>query len=162
MGCPCDCNSKKVGRYRFKFSASLVDGMDHRENDKDQLVEALNFYYPNRILNGIEIGTMCAATTLKILERCKVEKLITIDAWKHMSGKGHEAENSQDWHDNERKIALNVLKPYANRVSIMRMHSHDALQYIKTTEEQFDFIWIDGGHDFLLGGVDGVIWDSTC
>ena len=98
---------------------------------------------------GAEIGTCRAESTAYLLERCpNIIKLYTIDPYKAYDD--WNGEITQDTVDNFMKIAKKNLKPYGDRVQMIRKTSADAAAMINTIVDkaEFDFIFIDGDHSY--------------
>ena len=107
------------------------------------LILKANWGKQGKELIGIEVGTKAARTTKMILEYPLVKKLYTIDSWKHFPGLDSVAGKPQEYHDEQKRIALETLKPFGNRVKVLHMDCDEAYKHIP---EQVDFVWIDGHH----------------
>ena len=102
-----------------------------------------------RSVVGAEIGTCRAESTAYLLERCpNIIKLYTIDPYKAYDD--WNGEITQDTVDNFMKIAKKNLKPYGDRVQMIRKTSADASAMINTIVDkaEFDFIFVDGDHSY--------------
>lgn len=100
-------------------------------------------------LVGIEIGTCRAESTYDILERCpNVIKLYTVDPYKAYDD--WVGEINQNIVDKFMMIAESNLKPFGDRVQMIRETSTDAASKIAsiTDKAEFDFIFVDGDHSY--------------
>lgn len=98
----------------------------------------------NRPITGIEIGVWEAHNSVRLLDKFPNLHITLIDPfegyqdwWGFIDGntmKGHEY------------IAFERLKPYVDRVNIIKQFSDKALEFI--ADESFDFIYIDGDHSY--------------
>lgn len=93
---------------------------------------------------GVEIGVLGASGTVAMLNRMPNLKLYAIDPWKHFDGAEYEAENSQEYHDENYRVAKHRTKEFGDRVVLMKMTSDEALNLIPMV----DFVHIDGDHRY--------------
>lgn len=103
-------------------------------------------------LVGIEIGTCRAESTFDILDKCSnVLKLYTVDPYKAYDDWAGEI--SQEVIDKFMMIAQENVKPFDDRVQMIRDTSINVAKKIKTIlntkdETPFDFIFVDGDHSY--------------
>ena len=100
-------------------------------------------------LVGLEIGTCRAESTYYFLDKCpNILKLYTIDPYKGYQD--WNGEINQEVIDKFMMIAQENLKPYGDKVQMIRETSLDAASKIKTIadREEFDFIFVDGDHSY--------------
>jgi hypothetical protein len=88
-------------------------------------------------LIGIEIGVSDGANALNILENLDIKKLYLVDSYVDYA----HFKNVIEW----KKEAYQKLEKYKDRIIWIEKTSDDA---IKDIQEQVDFCYIDGGHDF--------------
>jgi len=94
---------------------------------------------------GIEIGTCRAESTAYLLEKCpNVDRIFTIDPYKGYDD--WNGEITQETVDRFMKIAKTNLKPYKDRVRMIRETSGDAVNNF--TDTLVDFIFVDGDHSY--------------
>ena len=101
----------------------------------------------DRPIKGIEIGVWEAHNSERLLDKFPNLHLTAIDPfegyqdwWGFIDGntmKGHEY------------VAFERLKPYVDRVDIIKDYSDKALEFL--ADESFDFIYIDGDHSLQMG-----------
>jgi predicted O-methyltransferase YrrM len=100
-------------------------------------------------LVGLEIGTCRAESTAYLLDKCpNISKLYTVDPYKaYMDWNG---EITQEVLDKFMVVAQKNLKPFGERVQMIRESSLDAATKIKTITDsaEFDFIFVDGDHSY--------------
>ena len=92
---------------------------------------------------GLEIGTCRAESTAFLLEKCpNIIKLYSVDPYQ--AYQDWNGEINQEVIDKFMMIAQENLKPYGDRVQMVRETSLDAAAKIKTItdREQFDFIFV--------------------
>ena len=98
---------------------------------------------------GLEIGTCRAESTAYLLDKCpNISKLYTVDPYKaYMDWNG---EITQEVLDKFMVVAQKNLKPFGERVQMIRETSLDAATKIKTITDsaEFDFIFVDGDHSY--------------
>ena len=98
---------------------------------------------------GLEIGTCRAESTAYLLDKCpNIVKLYTVDPYKaYMDWNG---EITQDVIDKFMAVAQENLKPFGERVQMIRETSLDAAAKINsiTDKAEFDFIFVDGDHSY--------------
>lgn len=103
-------------------------------------------------LVGLEIGTCRAESTAFLLERCpNILKLYTVDPYKAYDD--WNGEITQEVVDKFMMIAQENLKPYGDRVQMIRERSVIAAEKMKSiidygNEEPFEFIFVDGDHSY--------------
>ena len=100
-------------------------------------------------LKGIEIGTCRAESTAYFLEKCpNIDLLTTIDPYKGYQD--WNGEITQEVLDKFMAVAQKNLKPFGERVQMIRETSLDAATKIKTITDsaEFDFIFVDGDHSY--------------
>lgn len=94
---------------------------------------------------GIEIGTCRAESTAYLLEKCpNIQRIFTIDPYKGYDD--WNGEITQETVDKFMKVAKTNLKPYGDRVRMIRETSGDAVKNF--TDTQVDFIFVDGDHSY--------------
>lgn len=109
-----------------------------------QALEVLKERFKGRAIVGVEIGTACGDLTKTLLSFMpNLNLLYTIDPWTHRDGVEFEASLPQEHHNIAKTHALNALKEFGDRVSILDMPSDKAISYIF---RKVDFVWIDGDH----------------
>lgn len=94
---------------------------------------------------GLEIGTCRAESTAYLLDKCpNINKLYTVDPYKaYMDWNG---EITQEVLDKFMEVAKKNLKPFGDRVIMIREASGDALDNFDGNV--FDFIFVDGDHSY--------------
>lgn len=101
---------------------------------------------------GLEIGTCRAESTVYLLDKCpNIIKLYTVDPYK--AYEDWTGEINQEVIDKFMMIAEENLKPFGDRVQMIRERSVIAAEKIKTIveygeESPFDFIFVDGDHSY--------------
>lgn len=101
---------------------------------------------------GLEIGTCRAESTVYLLEKCpNIIKLYTVDPYKSYAD--WNGEITQEVVDKFMAIAKKNLKPFDERVQLIRETASDAALKIKTIlnsedDTPFDFIFVDGDHSY--------------
>lgn len=101
---------------------------------------------------GLEIGTCRAESTAYLLDKCpNITKLYTVDPYK--AYQDWIGEINQEIIDKFMMIAQENVKPFGDRVQMIRETSLDAATKIRTilnTEDEtpFDFIFVDGDHSY--------------
>jgi predicted O-methyltransferase YrrM len=98
---------------------------------------------------GLEIGTCRAESTSYLLEKCpNIIKLYTVDPYK--AYEDWTGGINQEIIDKFMMIAQENLKPYGDRVQMIRETSSDASKKISKEfkEPKFDFIFVDGDHSY--------------
>ena len=94
---------------------------------------------------GIEIGTCRAESTAFLLEKCpNIMRIFTIDPYK--AYEDWTGEINQEVIDKFMMIAQENLKPYGDRVRMIRETSSQAVNNF--TDTLVDFIFIDGDHSY--------------
>lgn len=111
-----------------------------------QIISVLKQYFKNKRVIGIEIGTRCANCTVSLLEAYPLLRgICTIDTWKHFPGAQFVAGKDQAYHDEQKKVAIERLALYSDRVKILNIDCNEAYKRIA---EKVDFVWIDGHHTY--------------
>lgn len=98
---------------------------------------------------GLEIGTCRAESTVYLLDKCpNILKIYTVDPYK--SYQDWNGEITQDVIDKFMAVAQENLKPFGERVQMIRETSLDAAAKINsiTDKAEFDFIFVDGDHSY--------------
>lgn len=98
---------------------------------------------------GLEIGTCRAESTAYLLDKCpNIVKLYTVDPYK--AYEDWNGEITQEVIDKFLMVAEENLKPFGERVQMIRETSLDAAAKIKTIADgaEFDFIFVDGDHSY--------------
>ncbi len=80
--------------------------------------------------NGAEIGVQCGKFAVKILSSWQGKCLCLIDPWRRVSDDIDPANVSDPQFEAYYKRARRAIKPYADRVRIMRMLSSEAAKEI--------------------------------
>lgn len=94
---------------------------------------------------GIEIGTCRAESTAFLLEKCpNIQRIFTVDPYKAYDD--WNGEITQETVDRFMKIAKANLKPYKDRVRMIRETSNEATNNFTGT--LVDFIFVDGDHSY--------------
>lgn len=94
---------------------------------------------------GIEIGTCRAESTAFLLEKCpNIQRIFTIDPYK--AYEDWTGEINQEVIDKFMMIAQENLKPYGDRVRMIRETSSQAANNF--TDTLVDFIFVDGDHSY--------------
>lgn len=94
---------------------------------------------------GLEIGTCRAESTSYLLSNCpNISKLHTVDPYKAYND--WTGEINQEIIDRFMMIAQENLKPYGDRVVMVREESVNAADQFE--DESFDFIFVDGDHSY--------------
>lgn len=94
---------------------------------------------------GIEIGTCRAESTAFLLEKCpNIQRIFTIDPYK--AYEDWTGEINQEVIDKFMMIAEENLKPYGDRVRMIRETSSQAANNF--TDTLVDFIFVDGDHSY--------------
>jgi len=107
-------------------------------------------------LTGIaaEIGTHRAAFAVRFLQSWKGKLLCCIDPW--TGGQFDAGPVTQDERDEYYAKAMKALRPYEDRVKVMRTTSREAsLQF---DSNYFDFIYIDANHQYSSVWEDLTLW----
>jgi len=108
---------------------------------------------------AVEIGTYAGEYAEAILQRTGVDVLYCVDPW---AGTGMR----QNWDGDEMYARVRTrLAPYGNRVILWRMTSMEAAEVLARRELDsssdctlFDFIYIDGLHDYVHAREDAATW----
>ena len=96
-------------------------------------------------LVGLEIGTCRGESTYYFLDKCpNITKLYTVDPYKAYDD--WNGEITQETVDRFREIAIKNLKPYDDRVRMIREPSIEAANTF--TDTLVDFIFVDGDHSY--------------
>lgn len=114
-----------------------------------QCYEFLHDHFQDREIEGIEVGTLAGDLTARLLSSAlNLKLLITIDPWKHKDGDLFEAGRGQDWLDSLRDQAKAKLAQFGTRCVIWQDTSDNALTDLILSGKKFDFVWIDGDHNY--------------
>lgn len=105
---------------------------------------------------GVEIGVDLGLFSKHILEKTKIEKYYCVDLW--MDDFGSDFKPGYYDKDGSKRFnqAYELLKPYGDRVVMMRMASVEASK--KTEDNSLDFCYIDGDHSLFGVALDLLMW----
>ena len=108
---------------------------------------------------GVELGTFEGLQAWFILNRWAGKKLYTIDAYSQQDvtiNKDYDPDMNRDEKGQTEayNIAFNRLKPFGDRVEMIRAFTHDASFFFK--DDSLDFVYVDANHTY-----DAVIQDMT-
>jgi predicted O-methyltransferase YrrM len=121
-----------------------------RENDifkrsdlscREELADLLNSY--QLLGRAVEIGTHMGRFAADFLSRWKGKRLYCIDPWIRNLPGYVDILADQD-RDEHFRIAIRNLRPYLNRVRIVKETSSQAVAHF--TDNSLDFVYIDGNH----------------
>ena len=107
--------------------------------------------YRDKALVGAEIGVWKGENALSLLKTLNIRKLYLIDSWcdydkyKTLRGAEYKREAKSNHGDYGYKQTLKRLKPYIDKIEIIRMKSEEAINHIN---EELDFVYIDGNHSY--------------
>lgn len=102
---------------------------------------------------GVEVGVAGGEYSEKLCQNIPGLKLYCVDPWNPYKGNRRGGGNLQQ-HSNYKK-AKNKLLPYG--AVMVRMFSTEAARELK--HEQFDFVFIDGNHDYDYVMEDIITWN---
>jgi hypothetical protein len=106
---------------------------------------------------GAEIGVQKGEHAAEILS-CWPGQLILVDAWLHYDHEAYVdlANVPQSVHDLYFEICNAALKEFHERVSILRMFSHEAA--VQILDGSLDFVYIDADHRYDAVVIDLNLW----
>ena len=96
-------------------------------------------------LVGIEIGTAFGYNAKNMLIELPIKKLYCIDAWKMYGDYTYENMKEQTEFEKTCLTAINRLKPFKDKIEIIRKFSDEAVNDVPKT---VDFVYIDGNHEY--------------
>ena len=103
--------------------------------------------YHNYTGVGVEVGVHSAIFTKKLLSRWTKGEIIGVDCWElQESGYTDLANASQDTQDLRYLQALEAIKPFSDRCSLLRKFSVDASKDFE--DDSLDFVFIDANHSY--------------
>ena len=109
---------------------------------------ALNFaknYFKEKKIMVAEIGTYKGINAKQILKNLNVRSLYVIDLWDNYPGyNGYNNKSSKKVYDSAIKLLKKEVE--SGKVIIIRDNSENAYNILKN--KKFDFIYIDGNHDY--------------
>lgn len=140
-------NGKLNGRFHRNFNnmGGQILPNSNMKNANQYLPEdiLIPFFGKEAKIVGVEIGVLGGSGSVAMLERMPNLKLYCIDPWKHIPGKGYEAEREQEFHNRNYEETKRRLKVFGDRAIILRMTSDEAVDVVN---EPLDFVYIDGDH----------------
>lgn len=102
---------------------------------------------------GIEIGVCAGLNSYVLLESCpNIKKLYGVDSWAPFEDWNGPV--TQELQDLAYAATIATLKPFENRIKLIRSTSTEAANYFR--DESMDFVFIDGDHSH-----EGVLNDLT-
>jgi len=114
----------------------------------DLLRGALRFgvrYFNNKPVDVVEIGTYKGINAKQILKNLNVRSLYAIDPWNNYSEYNeYNNESLKKVYDSAMKLLKKEVK--SGKVIVVRDYSENAYNILKN--KKFDFIYIDGNHDY--------------
>ena len=99
---------------------------------------------------GAELGVLRGDTLVDLLEHCHDLHMIGVDAWsdKHYLGK----RSPEEFH----KMVRDAVRPFDNRVELMKMTTVEAASYFDDCI--FNFVFIDADHSLEGVTADIIAW----
>ena len=103
---------------------------------------------------GVELGVAEGRFTHFLLKHTKIEHMYAVDLWD--AGVSNAHESYEDWPmDMYLECLQKSLVPYKDRVSLLRMTTTKALEYVP---EEVDFVFVDADHSFEGASEDIKNW----
>ncbi len=102
---------------------------------------------------GVEIGVLNGATSAKILENCTSTIHYMVDPWSaknkddsYIKSGSLDSQASQEWFEENFRIALADTEPYEDRRRIRRMKSAEVVH--EFSNDTLNYVFIDGDHSY--------------
>jgi len=96
---------------------------------------------------GVELGVLRGRTLAGILKRCPEVHMVGVDAWCDLPGGFDYAAVLKNFsHDENHRVTLEKVKPYNDRVEIIRDTTTNASRPID--DNSIDIVYVDAGHDY--------------
>ncbi len=111
----------------------------------------LEHFGENAEVVGIDIGTYCGDSAREMLWTLPKAHVYTIDPWIHNPGHEFEAGEPQQFHNNNKELALQKFSAddIKDRIHVLEMTSEQAHHHLNFNLgiKKVDFVWIDGNHE---------------
>lgn len=112
------------------------------------LIKIIENHFGSKDLEGVEIGTMRGESAYWLMSTLKnITHLYTVDPYAHVDNSSMEQIRPQEFHNDNERIAKQVLAPLGARVTMVRDFSDNFFAKMKYQGTMFDFTWIDGHHE---------------
>jgi len=122
--------------------------MNQKINSRSHLCQLINRKGANDNVCGIEIGVEDGRFSKILISSYAFSKFYLLDTWKHYADGTYECacNKKQEIQDQKYKSVIEAMKPYGNKVEVIRGDS--AVEFKRFPNEYFDFIYIDANHEY--------------
>jgi hypothetical protein len=94
----------------------------------------------------VEVGVAEGLFSHQIVSQWKPSKHFAVDVWNHQPSQRGDGNQPQEWHNANYENVIRLLKPYLDKVVLLRGISWAMARYINN--ESVDFISIDADHSY--------------
>lgn len=102
---------------------------------------------------GAELGLWDGRTFLKLLAACPKLHMVGVDFWQDSPGYTGTDKDGNVWNHNKHEVTVReAIKPNADRVTLLKMSTIEAANYVENGS--LDFVFIDADHS-----TEGVLAD---
>ena len=141
--------------FRYLTDYRAIDA-DTMFSDMDEFIARLRLEQINRPslntlsdqknLTGVEIGASYGMNAISMLKNLDIAKLYLVDPYEvYDELEKVRGTQIQEFHDDTYRLMVENLRPYMNRVEIIKEYSENAADKI---ENELDFVYIDGNHSY--------------
>jgi len=136
-------------RTDFDYCEMLNWTVDVPKNSKTQMLNVLKCLPKSSKL--LEVGTFVGTSLITFLENVEDSSAVVVDSWKNYTETNKKEETivtKVDFSDIEKTFYKNTER-YRDRITVLKGSSREKLLELVVSNQQFDFVYIDGSHKCL-------------
>lgn len=137
------CIPKILSLIRKYITSFISELKGDKKNKERPMISYIKENYSKNNLKGVEIGVRDGGNALSIMKTLDINKLILVDPYEQYT------ENEKNWDSEKQKKYYNEakknLKDFKDKIYFVKKKSEEAAPII---DDELDFVYIDGGHDF--------------
>jgi hypothetical protein len=145
-----------------KFINKITSTMNKKliyDFDTKPFVRFIRSYYNNKKLTGCEVGVCHGDNAFNMVNKLNIEKLYLVDSFElYDDYKNWVIGNTQGYYNKVYNELIQRMKPFGDKVEILKMFSNEA--YKKFDDKSLDFIYIDTNHCYNYIYKDFLNWYS--